>query len=205
MAEKPWVDRVLGSTRAQILSLLCRGPRTVGELSTALALTASGVRGHLTALETEGLVQQVGARRGIGKPAHVFELTGTGRSLLSSAYVPVLQALLEVLAQREALDELFRAVGLQLASDRASATGDFRARVETGVAILGTLGGIGTIEEADDGLVIAGTCCPLGEIVPEYPQACKLIEALLEHLLGHPVVEFCHKVEPLKCRFQVLH
>lgn len=206
MPEMHWAERVLGSTRGQLLTLLCRGPGTVGELAGTLGLTNNGVRGHLSAMEADGLVRQAGVRRGAGKPAHVFQLTPAGHSLLSWAYRPVLHCLLDVLADRpegRRLEDVLRQAGRRLAAGRPPATGNLRARAEAGLAVLGELGSVAEVEEEDGALVIHGRCCPMAEIVPAHPQACKIIEAMLAEVLQVPVREHCRKDEPPSCRFEL--
>jgi predicted ArsR family transcriptional regulator len=198
-----WAQRVLGSTRGQIVGLLCYGPRTVGEVSKTLRLTPNGVRDHLAALEADGLVKRAGEKRHIGKPAHLFELTSSGRLLLSTAYRPVLHGLLDVIAERYAssVDEIIRAAGQRVAANYPKATGDLRKRAEKGAAVLREFGGEVEVAEEGDGLVIRGVCCPLAEVVPDHPESCKVLEGLLMELLGEPVKEFCDKTPPLKCQF----
>ena len=64
-------QRLITSTRGQIIMLLRRSSRTVDELAQALELTDNAVRAHLAALERDGVVQLRGLRRGSGKPAYV--------------------------------------------------------------------------------------------------------------------------------------
>src|SRR4051812_9605396 len=97
MDEKRWKQRLLGSTRGRIITLLRRGERTVNELADALGLTDNAVRTHLAALERDGLAALRGVRRGIGKPAHVYALTPEAESLFPGAYAAVLSTLLDAL------------------------------------------------------------------------------------------------------------
>ena len=86
MARARWNERFLATTRGRIVGLLRTGSRTVNELAEALELTDNAVRAHLAGLERDGLVEQEGVRRGIGKPAHVFRLTEEAESLFPKAY-----------------------------------------------------------------------------------------------------------------------
>jgi predicted ArsR family transcriptional regulator len=96
MANKHWRQRILATTRGQVLSLLRWGPRTVSELAAAVDLTENAVRLHLSGLERDGLVEQEGVRRGAGKPAHVYQLSREPQNLFPKAYATVLG---EVLAR----------------------------------------------------------------------------------------------------------
>ncbi len=205
MARLHLAQRVLGRTRGEILGLLCHGERTVGEVSKVLRLTPNGVRTHLAALEADGLVKLTGAKGRVGKPAHLFELTRSGRTLLSTAYRPVLHGLLDALSEHEtdAAADIIRVAGERVAAHYSKATGDLRARAEKGAAVLRDFGSISEVEEEGSSLVIRGVCCPLGDVVPDHPEACKLMEAMLREVLGEPIREFCHKTEPLRCQFML--
>ena len=63
-----WRRRLLASTRGKILALLRADSHTVNELAEALELTDNAVRSHLTSLERDGLIQQLGMRPGFRKP-----------------------------------------------------------------------------------------------------------------------------------------
>ena len=62
MKPQQWRQRLLKSTRGQILALLRTGNRTVNELAAILNLTDNAVRAHLVSLERDGLAQQHGTR-----------------------------------------------------------------------------------------------------------------------------------------------
>ena len=94
-----WNQRFFASTRGRILMLLRRAGRTVDELAQALNLTDNAVRAHLATLERDGFVRQLGARRGSGKPAFIYELSPDAEQLFPKAYGPILRQLLEVLSE----------------------------------------------------------------------------------------------------------
>src|SRR5436190_23690399 len=86
-------------TRGQVVARLRRGPATVEELAKELKLTDNAIRLHLTSLERDGMVQRAGVRRtpSAGKPASLYELHKDAEVMLSRAYAPVLEALVDVL------------------------------------------------------------------------------------------------------------
>ena len=111
-----WEKQIGGTARGRIIALLRRGASTVEELAAELGVTDNAVRAHLQLLEREGLIQASGTRQGpgAGKPATTYELSERSESALSSAYAPVLTALLQILAERmppESLDDILRQVG----------------------------------------------------------------------------------------------
>src|SRR3982074_2325099 len=102
-AAMAWWQRQFGkSTRGRVVALLRRGERSVEELAQALGLTDNAVRAHLALLEREGVGRSVAIRRDgtVGKPATLFGVAPASASLFSSAYAPMLSALLAELGER---------------------------------------------------------------------------------------------------------
>ncbi|HEX2202686.1 MAG TPA: ArsR family transcriptional regulator [Longimicrobium sp.] len=207
MQPSQWIGRLLASTRGQIVALLRRSDRTVGELAGELGLTDNAVRSHLAALERDGLVEQRrSGSRGVGKPPTVYALTGAADALLPKAYAPVLGVLLGTLADRLGRDatlELLREVGRRAAALRPAGGDDLRMRIDAAYGLLGELGGVAEIEETADAVVIRGFSCPLAALVPEHPEVCQLAEALLSEVVGVPVAERCAKGDRPRCRFEI--
>jgi len=134
-----WERQIGGQARGRIIALLRRGASTVEELASALGVTDNAVRAHLQLLEREGVVRATGSRQGpgAGKPATTYEITTGGESALSSAYAPVLTALLQALAERtspEELDELLREVGRRMGPSGAQ-KGSLDTRVRAAAAL----------------------------------------------------------------------
>lgn len=202
-----WIERLLASTRGQVIGLLRRSGRTVSELADELGMTDNAVRAHLAALERDGLVRQERSpRRGVGKPAYLYTLTPDADALLPKAYAPVLGILLSVLRERHGageVEELLREVGRRAAAGRTEPEQDVRMRIEAAYGVLGELGGVADVEDAGDTVIIRGYSCPLAALVPGNPQVCNLAETLLAELIGAPVREHCQKGEHPRCCFEV--
>ncbi|HEX6038660.1 helix-turn-helix transcriptional regulator [Longimicrobium sp.] len=207
MQASQWIERLLSSTRGQIISLLRRAPAAVGELAGALGLTDNAVRAHLAAMERDGLVEQRrGPVRGVGKPAQLYALTPAADALLPKAYAPVLGVLLQTLGERMGPDELaglLREVGRRAGAGRGREGADVRMRIEAAYGVLGEMGGVAEIEEADGAVTIRGFSCPLAALVPGHPQVCQLAEAMLTEIVGVPVREQCDKGERPRCCFHI--
>jgi predicted ArsR family transcriptional regulator len=208
MGQSEWGVRFLASTRGRIVTLLRRGPQTVNDLAQALELTDNAVRAHLTSLERDGLVEQSGTRAGFRKPNLTYELTPDAGQFFPKPYGPVLAQLLAVLAGRmgEAeLEGVLREVGRRVASAYAGEVraADVPGRVAEAVRVLGELGGLAEVEEAEGALVVRGFDCPLGEAVAGHPAVCRLAETLLSELVGVPVAERCQHGNPPRCSFRV--
>lgn len=201
-----WDSRFFESTRGRIVTLLRRRRYTVDELAQQLDVTDNAIRSHLTALERDGIVRHYGFRRGAGKPAYEYGLTEDAEAGFAGAYEPVLRQLLFVLVNElgsHQAETLVRLAGQQLAAGFPAAQGDARQRVEAAIGLLGELGGLAELEEADDNLVIRGFSCPLTAVAAGNPDVCRLVEALLTEYVGLPVCEQCDRGERPRCRFAV--
>ena len=203
---KHWRQRMLATTRGRVIGLLRRGPGTVNELAGALELTDNAVRLHLSALERDGLVQQEGVRRGVGKPAHVYVLTPEAETLFPKGYAAVLGEILGHMRDEQgtvALEAFLRAVGRQSGERARSGSPDLSARVDEAAAFLGELGGLVEVAEEDDAFMVRGFSCPLAAVVVGNPEACALAEELVAGVVGVSVEECCDRSGQPKCRFRI--
>lgn len=206
MSSLPWNHRFFTSTRGRIVLLLRRASCTVDELAQELGLTDNAVRAHLLTLERDGLLCQVGVRRGNGKPALLYALTSEAEQLFPHPYISMLRELLAVLAEGtsvEQREEIMRQVGQRLARQWRLAPGELRGRLRDTVELLNNLGGIAELEESEKQYLLQGYHCPFAVLVPAYPEVCKLAQTLLIELLGVPVVEQCQQSESAHCRFTI--
>lgn len=209
MAGESLTKRFLESTRGQVVVLLRRGARTVDDLAEALGLTDNAIRSHLSNLERDGLVRQVGLRRGqgAGKPALMYEIRPDAEALFSRAYAPILGALLDELAEELSSEQravLMVRVGRRLAATVAQpATGNLKTRVQAAVELLNSLGGEAQAEVHERRFIIRGCGCPLSAATARGPEACQAVQALLTEVVGAPVTECCDRGERPHCRFEV--
>jgi predicted ArsR family transcriptional regulator len=201
-----WNQRFLSSTRGRLIALLRRDVRTVEELASLLQLTDNAVRLHLATLERDGLVRQLGVRRGVGsgKPAYTYGLTPEAEQLFPKPYDAILDELLMVLREQispDLVESLLRASGSRLADQYATAEGDLRARLESGATALNHLGGLAEVEESDGQLVIKGLSCPLAALVTNHPDVCRLAETFVSDVAGIPLHECCDRGQSPHCCF----
>lgn len=203
-----WERQIGGQTRGRIIALMRRGVATVEELAAALRVTDNAVRPQLQRLEQEGVVRVSGSRQGAGagKPATTYEIAPDAEFAMSTAYAPVLTAMLEVLAERhtsEELDALLREVGRRIGPASAK-SGSLETRVRAAGSLLSALGGELDVERTPNGFLLRGFACPLGSAVRALPNACHAIEELVAAVVGAPVRECCDRSEGARCRFEVL-
>ena len=201
-----WRRRFLSTTRGQVISLLRTGPRTVNELAEAIGLTDNAVRTHLAAMERDGLVQQDGVRRALGKPAYVYRLTTEAECLFPKPYSAILGAVLARLREKlgpEVLEEMVREIGRETGEPARVQSPELRKRVEGLVAFLDSIGGAAEIEEHDDAFLVRGYSCPLSAVIPDHPEVCKLAEELAGAVVGTRVSECCSRGQTPQCTFRV--
>lgn len=200
-----WDERFLASTRGRIIALLRRSEGTVNDLAAALELSDNAVRAHLASLERDGLVEQRGVRRGVGKPAYIYGLTAESSALFPKAYDRVISGVLSLLAERHGVEEvesLLEEVGRRVVADR-SLSGDMEARIASALTLLEEMGGLADVEERNGSWAICGYSCPFGELVPSHPEICRLAESVLTEVLGVAVRERCEKGSRPRCVFEV--
>src|SRR5258708_7180515 len=100
MKRSGWRQRLLKSTRGQILALLRTENRTVNELAAILNLTDNAVRAHLLSLERDGLAHQHGTRPGTRKPHAAYALSSEAEQFFPKAYGPLLNHFVTVISNR---------------------------------------------------------------------------------------------------------
>ncbi|HXD23635.1 MAG TPA: ArsR family transcriptional regulator [Gemmatimonadaceae bacterium] len=204
-----WWQRQLGkTTRSRLVALLRRGQRTVDELAAALGLTDNAVRAHLTALERENVVHAIGVRREgtVGKPATLYEIAADSSAVFSTAYSPVLGALLAELRERmtpKQVESALRRTGKRLArSLPARATFDERARASAN--FLAGLGAEAELVPTAKGYEIRSHGCVLSAAVAECPATCVILEQMLRDVTGGTVKECCDRTAGgPNCRFMI--
>jgi predicted ArsR family transcriptional regulator len=202
-----WERQIGGPMRGRIIALLRRGASTVEELAAALGVTDNAVRAHLQRLESERVVVATGSRQGpgAGKPATTYQVATDAEASLSSAYAPVLSALLQTLAERtppEELDALMREAGRRLGPAEPKG-GSLDSRVRAAAALLASLGSELDVERTPEGFLLRGFACPLAAAVRGEPSACHAVEALVGAVVGVPVRERCDRSAGARCRFEI--
>ena len=201
-------SRFKKTTRGRVLAILRRGSRTVDELAVELDMTDNAVRSQLIALERDSLITPAGLRRGqsAGKPAVLYDLTARAEVLLSSAYPPVLNAVLETLARElpDRVDIVLRRTGELLAQETGGpAKGPLRKRVQAAADVLASLGGDVEVVENESDLLIQGYGCPLSAAVAARPSVCQVVEALVGGVAGAAAVSHCQHGPRQRCRFLI--
>jgi predicted ArsR family transcriptional regulator len=185
-----------------VLSELCGHPQTAAEVAARVGTSANAVRAHLESLRDAGLVDYCVERRGVGKPRHVYAMTSAAEALLSSAYEPTLEALLELLARRRKSDfrSLLRALGSVLGA-RAAAGASKRRPLAVAAATLESFGAPVTISTRSGERIIGNQCCPLAGVARRTPEICEMMESLLQAASGLRLQARCERGSQPRCSF----
>ncbi|HEY8165399.1 MAG TPA: ArsR family transcriptional regulator [Gemmatimonadaceae bacterium] len=190
--------------RAEMLRLLCSEPQTVSQLARQLQVSPTAVRKSLARLKREGLVGYKRVIRGVGKPAYEFAITREGESLLSRAYLPLLDNLLSALEQRlpaAQVERFIREAGKRLSDPIPDATGSLNQRLAAAATLLNRLGGTASVQRTNGKAAIDCSCCAIGAVVANHPLACKAMEALLTLAVDVRFRERCNRVGRPRCHF----
>ena len=175
---------------SDILRLLQRrGPQSIKELEAQLGVGTNAVREQIQHLLGAGLIDMGKVRRGAGRPAHVYSLSGKAQSLFSHAYEAVLKLLLEELTKTDGPDRaqsLLNAVGERLADDFTGGVRscDLREQVDNVVTALGERGIPMAVLEHEDVVALQEWSCPYYNLARDHRGVCEMEQHMLERALG---------------------
>jgi predicted ArsR family transcriptional regulator len=193
---------LLSGPRRRIVALLRTRDRTIPELARELSVSTNAIRGHVAALERDGLVLGGGSRRrdAPGKPPTLYGLTAAAEELFPRGYSAVLFGVLDLLCEWDGSDaplEVMRAAG---------ARGSEGEGTEGAVRALARLGADVTVHAGERETVLATGGCPLAAGVLERPEMCRWVAALLAGACGGAAAESCDRSggRP-RCRFTLAH
>ena len=180
----------------------------MNELAEALALTDNAVRSHLTSLERDGLIQELGTRPGFRKPHALYGLTSEAEFLFPTAYGHLLRHVLAVVGRRLSSQQMrasMREIGRTAAVEHLGQIEGKTPgqRIEVALNALKALGGDAIVQESEGNRFISGNGCPLSEVTAHHPEACLIVEALLSEIIGTPVKERCDRNGPPRCCFEI--
>jgi len=186
----------LAPTRRQLLeSLKKRGELSADDLAEQLGLTTSGVRQHLVALTSDGLVAHRQVREGPGRPRHCYHLTAAADALFPRAYSDLTNELLGYASadDPELVERLFerrRRRRVEDARERLAGK-DFSHKVEELARILDEDGYLADFQPLTDsaGFLITEHNCAILGVARRYGQACSSEIGFLREALPEATIE----------------
>lgn len=93
------------------------GACTIPQLIEALGISENAVRHHLKNLQAQGFLTVTSRRRGLGRPAKLYELTNAAEGLFPKRYEELLGVLLEAADENDLLKPLLEAVTNRFVKD----------------------------------------------------------------------------------------
>ena len=163
--------------RAILLTLKKRGDARAEELSSALAVTVSAMRQHLSGLMRDGLVGYEERKGGPGRPKHVYHLLPAAEGLFPKYHAELTNELLSYVGDDDPdlLERIFerrRDRRIENAETRLAGL-PFDDQVVELAAILDEDGYLAEAVKLDDGSfrIIEHNCAILG-VAAKYGQAC---------------------------------
>jgi len=186
--------------RVLLEQLKRRGEASAEPLAVAMAITVSGARQHLVALERDGLIAYRESGEGPGRPRHLYRLTAAGDALFPRTYAELTNELLEYVEHEDPrmLERIFDRRGQRRLDQARSRTSGllFAEKVRVVAEILDEDGYLADFELRDDGVfVITEHNCAVLSVARRYQHACSSELAFLQAALPEAaVVRVAHQL-----------
>ncbi|HEY9719556.1 MAG TPA: metalloregulator ArsR/SmtB family transcription factor [Trichormus sp.] len=182
------------STQDALLLHIKRGGEvTVGDLCKILGITSMAVRRHLTALQSDGLIESRIVRQSRGRPTFMYKLTDKAETLFPSGFQNLAIDLLDLVYEQsghKGVMELLNRRNERLAKRLRVRVENKtpRERVEEVSKIFTEFGYMTEWQPLPDGnFIIYQRHCAVHDLANQYRQLCVLEPRLMENLLGMKV------------------
>lgn len=182
------------TTRDKLLGLLLRHKAglTVDELGEKLSVSRNAIRQHLSALESDGLVELGEIRRGVGRPSQAYTLTPLGAEQFPRQYSLLSEWVLTAVNElhgpagtaallKQIADRLTEQYGPQIQGDTVP------EKAEAVAALLNKLGYVAQAEQSERGTAVTAVNCVYHHLAAQFPEVCQLDIQLIQQLTGSRV------------------
>jgi len=205
--------------REVLYALRTGGPASPDQIAETVGASRTGVLQQLRTLESAGLVSRNLSRHGVGRPRHVYDLTGAAQDLFPANYGALAQSILTAVRSvggEKLIHDVFEArrrqlktrIGNRLA-ERLPAGASLWERVREVAIYEDETGYLGrATREADGTIWLSEHNCAISGVSGPYPIACQEELELFCEVLGAKVTRECHipsgdrsctyRVEPLE-------
>src|SRR5689334_13384364 len=200
-----------GALRREILLHLRRdGPSTPDQLAVAIGASRTGVLQQLRALEATRFVTRQTVRHGVGRPRHLYELTGDAQELFPSNYDGLAAGLLAAIGAvggQDLVEQVFQARRRQI-GERVRRKLDARVGPEApltdrvrALAVLQDEQGYlaDAVLDADGTIRLREHNCAILDVARGEPNACEAELQLFRDVLGVDVVRDTHIASGDRC------
>lgn len=191
-----------------IMKIRRTGGITVDELSRQMGMTSMGVRQHLRALESKGIVRYTVKKHSIGRPKFFYTLTAKAYQFFPHGYNRLLTEFLRFLKKtdgRVKVDRLFRQRKENLFLEKDAILPErtnLPARVYAMAEMLNQDGYMVELEETDRAFKFKKFHCPILEVAKEFKDPCKYELELYRSLLHEGVLrEHCYVEGASTCTY----
>ncbi|MFN2603047.1 MAG: helix-turn-helix transcriptional regulator [Gemmatimonadaceae bacterium] len=194
------------SPLGKVLAELRDGPKTIDEIAEGLRLSPNAVRNQIRKLVSAHLAAATGRRAGVSKPAVLYSITLDGEIQFSTIYLPVLSQFLRVAEGQcsgKQLGAFMSATGRTLAKRYEKPSGSTKERVHAAAKLLGTFGGIPSVQKRNGDFVITSKACPLSALTSEHNAACRILQGLISEYVERPTQICCIHGEDPRCCFEL--
>jgi predicted ArsR family transcriptional regulator len=169
-----------------------QGKCTVKELAEAADISPISVRHHLANLQADGLISAEEARKGVGRPYHLFSLTDKGLEAFPRRYYHLTNHIIKELKgslPEEKIQEIFAGVASTMAEAYASEMEGMtlEERIDGLRELLAKEGFDVEIESKHGELLIRELSCPYFGIGQSHPEVCVIDQAFIATALDVPV------------------
>ena len=200
-----------GALRREILIHLRRdGPSTPDQLAVAIGASRTGVLQQLRALEATRFVTRQTVRHGVGRPRHLYELTGDAQELFPSNYDGLAAGLLAAIGAvggQDLVEQVFQArrrqIGERVRRDLEARVGPEAPLAERvrALAVLQDEQGYlaDAILDADGTIRLREHNCAILDVARGERGACDAELQLFRDVLGADVVRDTHIASGDRC------
>ena len=183
-------------TRDQVArAILENGPATAVDLASKLALTPAGIRRHLDALISDGILtmrdpymnESAGGR---GRPAKVFLMTDQGREYFEHSYDDLAVSALKFIASQSADGTVTafaeqRAIEIESrAKNSVNKVSGITKKSQVLAEFLSKEGYASTVTSTPIGEQLCQHHCPVAHVASAFPELCEAETQSLSRLLG---------------------
>ncbi len=189
--------RLLGDSRARIVTWLREEPRTVAQLAGLLGVSEVATRRHLAVLEEEGFVTSTSPAPpsnapGRGRPAAWYQLTADAEALFPHRYDRLASEVLDFLTEQHGRAGLRAFLRWRLERETAElreavTAEDLHERLGQLAHKLSDAGFAAEVQPTDDGFRLVQNHCTIAEVAKEHPEVCAYEAAAFSQVLGRDV------------------
>lgn len=171
----------LPSTKQNILQFLLKRDRAAAqELARELKLSKQAIRRHLTELEADGLIKYQLEQQGMGRPQHLYYLSGKGRDRLTpQKYSEFAVSFLDTLAETAGREQVSKVLEKQWQRKAAEyrdrlGNGSLKQRINKLVQLRQDEGFMAELHQpsSKQQFVLVEHNCAISDVAESYPSIC---------------------------------